>query len=79
MRVVPTVGTRGVGVDGFKEGFAQDKPALRTDSLHSATARFALERAGKGARKDSNVRNVQKCFRTSGMPPVARCRKKSIF
>jgi hypothetical protein len=30
-------------------GFAQDKPALLTDSLHSATARFALERAGKGA------------------------------
>ena len=49
MRVVPTV-VLVVSVSmASSEGFAQDKPALRTDSLHSATARFALERAGKGA------------------------------
>ena len=49
MRVVPTV-VLVVSVSmASSEGFAQDKPALRTDALHSATARFALERAGKGA------------------------------
>jgi hypothetical protein len=79
MRVFPTF-VLVVSVSmASSEGFAKDKPALLTDSLHSATARFALERAGKGACKDSNVRNVQKCFRTSRMPPVARCRKDSIF
>ena len=49
MRVVPTF-VLVVSVSmASSEGFAQDKPALRTDALHSATARFALERARKGS------------------------------
>jgi hypothetical protein len=49
MRVFPTF-VLVVSVSmASSEGFAQDKPALLAGSLHSATARFALERAGKGA------------------------------
>ena len=49
MRVFPTF-VLVVSVSmASSEGFAQDKPVPLTDSLHSATARFALERAARGA------------------------------
>ena len=80
MRVVPTVRTRGVGVDGFKRGFraGQTGAAHRRAPFRNGSLRARESPEGSPA-KDSNVRNVQKCFRTSGMPPVARCRKDSIF
>ena len=79
MRVVPTV-VLAVSVSmASSEGFAQDnRRCAPTRSIPQRLASRSRE-PGREPTKDSNVRNVQKCFRTSGMPPVARCRKDSIF